>query len=46
MIYDLAKKLGQTEEEIKNQYTYTEILERKMFDVYDNYIDRELMKVK
>jgi hypothetical protein len=46
MIYKMAKQLGQSENEIKDQYTYSEIAERNLMDVYDNYVERELMKVK
>jgi hypothetical protein len=42
----MAKNLGQSEEQIKEQYTFTEIAERNLFDLYEDYIDRELMKVK
>lgn len=42
-IYQMAKKLGQSEKQIKEQYTFDEIVERNLFDIYDNYIDRELM---
>lgn len=42
----MAKELGQSEEQIKDQYTFAEIMERNMFEVYDNYIDREMMKAK
>ena len=45
-IYNLAKKLGQSEEQIKEQYTYTEIIERNLMEIYDNYIDRTLMEAK
>jgi hypothetical protein len=46
MIYSLAKKLGQTEETIKKQYTLAEIAERNLFDIYANYVDRETFKMK
>jgi hypothetical protein len=42
----MAKKLGQSEEQIKEQYTFAEIIERNLMDIYDSYIERELMKVK
>jgi hypothetical protein len=46
-IFSMAKKLGKSEKQIKEQYTFDELLERNLFDLYDNYIDRELMpKVK
>jgi hypothetical protein len=40
----MAKKLGQTEETIKNNYTLAEIAERNLFDRYADYIERELLK--
>ena len=43
MIFQLAKKLGQTEQTIRDNYTRPEIKERFLFDIHDNYIDRELM---
>jgi hypothetical protein len=46
MIYKMAKTLGQSEQFIKDNYTFLEIVERNLFDIHDNYIDRELMKVK
>ena len=46
MIFDLAKKLGQTEQTIKEQYTRAEIKERYAMELYTNYIDRETMKMK
>ena len=46
MIYSLAKKLGQTEQMIKESYTLTEIAERNLFDAYDNYVEREITKMK
>jgi hypothetical protein len=46
MIYKMAKQLGQSEEQIKEQYTFSEIAERNLFDVYADYIDREVNKVK
>jgi hypothetical protein len=42
----MAKKLGQSEEQIKEQYTFAEIVERNLFDIYENYVERELMKAK
>ena len=39
----MAKKLGQTEQTIKEQYTIQDVAERSLFEVYENYIDRELM---
>lgn len=39
----MAKKLGQTEQQIKEQYTVQEIAERNLFEIYENYVDRELM---
>jgi len=42
-IYAMAKKLGQSEEQIMKQYTFDEIIERNLFDIYENFIDRELM---
>ena len=43
MIFQLAKKLGQTEQTMRDNYTRAEIKERFLFDIHDNYIDRELM---
>lgn len=45
-IYQLAKRLGQSEEQIKEQYSFTEIIERSLFEVHGGYIDREMMKDK
>ena len=45
-IYQLAKKIGKSEEQIKKLYSYPEIIERNLFDVYDHYVDNELMKEK
>ena len=43
----MAKKLGTSEKEIMNQYTFDELIERNLFDIYSDFIDRELMpKVK
>jgi hypothetical protein len=42
----MAKKLGQSEEQIKEQYTFAEIVERNLFDIYENYVERELTKAK
>jgi hypothetical protein len=46
MIYAMAKKLGISESEIERQYTLTEIAERNLFDVYDDFVEREMLKVK
>jgi hypothetical protein len=43
MIFQLEKKLGQTEQTIRDNYTRAEIKERFLFDTHDSYIDRELM---
>lgn len=43
MIYQISKKLGQTEQTIRDNYTRAEIKERFLFDIHDQYIDRELM---
>ena len=45
-IYKMAKLLGQSEEQIKKQYTFTEIVERNLMNTYNSYIERELMKMK
>jgi len=45
-IFSLAKMLGQSEDEIKEQYTYTETVERNLFGIHENYVDRELMPKK
>jgi hypothetical protein len=42
----MAKTLGQPEQYIKDNYSFTEILERNLFDVYDNYIGRKLTEIK
>jgi hypothetical protein len=42
----MAKELGQSEQAIKDQYTFDEIMERNLFEVYDSYIEREMMKAK
>lgn len=42
----MAKKLGQSEQQIKEQYTFSEIVERNLMDIYENYVERELMKAK
>jgi hypothetical protein len=42
----MAKELGQSEQAIKDQYTFDEIMERNLFEVFDGYIQNELMKVK
>jgi hypothetical protein len=39
----MAKELGQSEQQIKEQYTWDEINERSLFNTYDGFIDRELM---
>jgi hypothetical protein len=43
MIFQMAKKLGKSEQQIKELYTLDELLERSMFEQHDNYIDQELM---
>jgi hypothetical protein len=42
-IYGMAKKLGITETQVKEEYTFAEIVERNAMDLHDNYVDRELM---
>ena len=37
MIYKMAKTLGQSEQFIKDNYSFAEIMERNLFDIYDNY---------
>jgi len=45
-IFSMAKKLGQSEQQIREQYTFEELAERSLFDVYDNYVEREAGKMK
>lgn len=45
-IYSMAKTLGVSEQQIKDEYSLDEIIERNLFEVYQDYIDRELMKAK
>jgi hypothetical protein len=44
MIYNLSKKLGQSEQYIRENYTRAEIYEHNLCDTFDNYVERELMK--
>jgi hypothetical protein len=39
----MAKKLGITEKQVKEEYTFAEIAERNAMDIHDNYIERELL---
>ena len=39
----MAKKLGITERQVMEEYTFTEIVERNAMDLHDNYIERELL---
>jgi hypothetical protein len=39
----MAKTLGQSEEQIKDQYTLSEVFERNLFEVYDAHVSKELM---
>lgn len=39
----MAKALGISEQEVKEQYTHSEIAERNLFESHDDYIQRELM---
>ena len=39
----MAKQLGITEQKVKEEYTFAELVERNLFDVYENYVERELM---
>lgn len=40
----MAKKLGITEQQIKDSYTMDELVERFLFDTYETYIFDEMNK--
>ena len=44
LIYNIAKKLGQSEKFIEDTYGYTEIAVRSLCDQHDQYIMREMNK--
>jgi hypothetical protein len=46
MIYNMAKTLGRREQQIKGDYTFAEIAERNLFDGYDNYVKKELIRIQ
>lgn len=46
MIFQMAKKLGKTEKQIQEAYTLDELIERNMFEQYDDYIQRSLLEKK
>jgi hypothetical protein len=37
----MAKKLGQSEQFIRDNYTMAELSERTLFEVYEEYVKRE-----
>lgn len=39
----MAKRLGISEQEVREQYTHEELAERNLFEVHDDYIQRELI---
>lgn len=39
----MAKTLGISEQEVKEQYTHAELAERNLFEAHDGYVQRELM---
>lgn len=41
-IYRLARSLGQKEKHVRDNYTYSEIFERVLFDSHDNYIQSKM----
>ncbi len=36
--------LGMSEEEVEKNYTYDELFERNMFESWNGYVERELIK--
>lgn len=44
LIYNLAKKMGQSERFIEDSYGYEEIAVRNLCDMHDQYIFREMNK--
>jgi len=44
MIYRMAKKIGQSEQFVMDNYNYTQIAERNLFDNWDVYAQNEMDK--
>ena len=44
-IWQMAKKIGKTDNEIRDNYTHTQIIVRTMMDSYKTYIENKLNKV-